>query len=215
MAQRQSEPGELDTLHMRIFAGWFLVLLLLVSRAVGQENSGADLVSLNITDQDAQSVVRFYAKLTKLNVIQGNSAPTKITVVADSPVSREKAIDMIEQALFQQNFAIVQVDSDTVEIVGSGQNPRKCGVPVLFDAKDLPGHERVVSLLYTFKYADAQSMQQLIGHSLMPPRPYTSFLAFPDINALMVTERTSNLRDMIHAMEKADVPNGKTGATGH
>jgi type II secretory pathway component GspD/PulD (secretin) len=130
---------------MRIFAGWFLVFLLLVSRAVCEENSGTDMVSLNITDQDVQSVVRFYSKLANLNVIQQNFGPAKITVVADGPVSREKAIDLIEQALFQQNFDIVQVDSDTVDIVGSGQNARKCGVPVLSDAKDLPVHERVVS----------------------------------------------------------------------
>jgi type II secretory pathway component GspD/PulD (secretin) len=194
---------------MRIFAGWFLVFLLFVSRALGQENSSTDLVSLNITEQDAQSVIRFYAKLANLNVIQERFAPTKMTVVADAPVSREKAIEMIEQALFQRNFAIVQVDSDTVEIVGPGHNARKCGVPILSDAKDLPVHERVVSFLYTFKYGDAQNMQQIIGRSLSPPRPYTSFLAIPDINALMITERTSNLRGAIERMEKEDIAAAK------
>jgi hypothetical protein len=52
-------------------------------------------------------------------------------------------------------------------------------------------------------------MQQIIGRSLMPPRSYTSFLAFPDINALMVTERTSILRDVIERMEKADTAAAK------
>jgi hypothetical protein len=52
-------------------------------------------------------------------------------------------------------------------------------------------------------------MQQMIGQSLRPVRPYTSFLAIPDINALMITERTSILRGAIERMEKEDMAAAK------
>jgi hypothetical protein len=117
---------------------------------------------------------------------------------------------LIEKTLFDRDFAIVQVDADTVEIMGPTRSARQRALPTITDPKDLPVHERVISYLFTFKYCDAQNMQQIVGRSLTPPRPYTSFLAVQGINAVWLTERSSVVRELIATMEQMDVPDAKT-----
>ena len=123
-----------------------------------------------------------------------------------SKLPPEKAIEIIERTLFANLYQITQIDSDTVEITGSGRSARSIGIPVISDAKALPTHERLVSFVFGFKYRDAQQMREFFGQYLSPPQPWTSFYAEPKSNTLLVTERTSVIRTLIDIAAKMDVP---------
>jgi hypothetical protein len=116
------------------------------------------------------------------------------------------AIDMIERSFIANGFAIIQLDPETVEIVGVGRNARSSGVPAISDPKQLPEHERLISCLFQFRRADAKAIQQLFAQYLSPPRAYTSFLLSSDAHVLWVTERTSVIRQLLVVAEKLDVP---------
>jgi general secretion pathway protein D len=195
-------------MKMEIPGKCIAIFMLLVSAGwahADQSNS----VKLEFDNADVRDVIAFYEKLTHQQAVLDNFVQGKVTVITDEPVSREKAVEMIERTLFLDNFSIVQDDPETVEIVGMGKNPRTTGVPTISDPSDLPASERVISYLLTLKYRDALTMQQVIGQYLSPPQPYTSILFPAGTNAIWITERSSVIRQILKAMEKIDIPSAK------
>jgi type II secretory pathway component GspD/PulD (secretin) len=154
-------------------------------------------------------VLNQYASLTHLKIIRDNFVQGKVSIDDVSRLPRERAIEMIERSLFANMFAIVQIDSDTVEVVGTGWNPRGIGVPVLTVPKQVPKSERVISYVFKFKYRDAREMQQVIGQYLSPPKSYTSAIVEGKSNTLLVTERTSVIRSLIDVVKRMDIPDAK------
>ena len=154
---------------------------------------------------DACDALKQYAALTHYRLIHDNFVGGKISIDV-SGQSPDKAIDTMERTLFAAGYAIIQIDSETVEIVGTGKNPRTVGVQIITDAKDIPKGERVISFL--FKPAgDVTELQQVLGQYLSPPQVYTSFLALPKAHALLITERSSVIRrlgEIIAAIDAAE-----------
>jgi type II secretory pathway component GspD/PulD (secretin) len=164
------------------------------------------LVKLEFPRADVNDVLRLYESLTAFKIIKDNFVQGKITVSVAEPVPRDKAIQIIERTLVGNGFAILQVDPDTVEILGPGRNARSHGVPTITEAKDLPNGERIVSFLFKLKHRNPETIQRVVAQYLSPPMAYTSFLIVPETNALWVTERTSVIRQLIKVIEELDTP---------
>lgn len=168
-------------------------------------------VILNFPNTDVREILPFYESLTHFKIIRDNFVQGKINISVAEPVSPEKAIEIIERTFFADGFAIIQIDPDTVEIIGVGRNARSTGIPTISDPKQLPSQERLVSYFFQFKHADPTKVQQLFAQYLSPPKTYTSFLRPAGVNALWVTERTSVVRQLLSVVEKIDVPPAQQG----
>lgn len=158
---------------------------------------------------DVCDLLEEYALLTHLKVIRDNFVQGKVSIGDVSHLPAEKAVEIIERTLFSDGFAITQIHPDTIEVTGTGKSARAIGLPVISDLKTLPTQERLVSFVFAFKYRSAQEMQQLFMQHLSPPRTWTSILAEPKSNTLLVTERTSVIRRLIEIAQKMDVPDWK------
>jgi type II secretory pathway component GspD/PulD (secretin) len=159
---------------------------------------------------DVCDVLNEYAALTHFRLIRDNFVQGRVYLDTTN-LPREKAIDSIERTLLANGYQLVQVDPETVEIVGLGRNARSVGAQLISDPKDLPRGERVVSYVFKPKFADVTELQQALGQYLSPPQMYTSFIALPKENALVLTERTSVVRRVIEIISKIDVsPTNKT-----
>jgi type II secretory pathway component GspD/PulD (secretin) len=161
---------------------------------------------LSFPNTDVNEVLSLYESLTHFKIIRDNFVQGKIMIMVAEPVPRDKAVEIIERTLFADGFAIIQIDSETVEIVGAGHNARGIGIPTISDPKQIPPGERLVSYFFQFKHADAAKVANLFAQYLSPPKSYTSFLQPAGVNALWVTERTSVIRQLLVAAEKIDVP---------
>jgi type II secretory pathway component GspD/PulD (secretin) len=164
------------------------------------------LVKLDFVLTDVNDVLRLYESLTGFKIITDNFVQGKISISVAEPVSRDKAIQIIERTLLGNGYAIFQVEPDTVEIVGAGRSARNHGVPMISDAKDLPSGERIVSYLFKLKHRDPEKIQRVFAQYLSPPMAYTSFLIVPEAKAVWVTERTSVIRQLIKLIEEVDIP---------
>lgn len=151
-------------------------------------------------------VVDQYAALTQKRIIRDNFVQGKMIIDDLTGVAKEKAIEFIERSLFSDGYTLVQIDPETIQVVGAGQNPRSIGIPVVSEAKAVPRQERVISYVFRFKHRRAVEMQQMLGQYLSPPRAYTSALAEPQGNTLLVTERTSVIRALIKIVAEMDIP---------
>jgi hypothetical protein len=181
-------------------------LLLAVTSAAAAAADQPASVKLDFPNNDVNEVLSLYESLTHFKIIRDNFVRGKIQILVNEPVTPEKSIEIIERTLFADGFAILQIDPDTVEIIGVGRNARSTGVPTITDPKQLPVRERLVSYFFQFKYANAEKILRLFAQYLSPPKTYTSFLQPPGVNALWVTERTSVIRQLLVAAEKIDVP---------
>jgi type II secretory pathway component GspD/PulD (secretin) len=163
-------------------------------------------VTLNFPQNDVGDILSLYASLTHYKIVRDSVRYGPLSLSVPGPLPPPEAIDIIEKTLFANGYSIIQVDANTVEIIGPGKNPRAEGVPTISEPSQLPTHERLVSYLFQLKHADATKLQQLFAQYLSPPKPYTSFLRLPDVNAVWVTERTSVIRELLKLVEKIDVP---------
>jgi type II secretory pathway component GspD/PulD (secretin) len=189
----------------------FVNLLIAISAAAATAADQAASVRLDFPNADVNEVLALYDSLTHFKLIRDNFVQGKITVAVTEPVTPEKAIEIIERTLFADGFAIIQIDPDTVQIVGAPRNPRHDGAPTVSDPNDLPKQERLISYFFQFRYADADKVLRTFSQYLSPPKPYTFFARPPGVNALWVTERSSVIRELITAAEKIDVPQQEAG----
>jgi type II secretory pathway component GspD/PulD (secretin) len=162
-------------------------------------------VKLDFPNNDVNEVLALYESLTRFNIVRDNKVRGKIQILAMEPVTPDKAIQMIEHTLFSNGFGIIQIDPQTVQVIGVGGFARDTAVPTLSEPGQLPKQERLVSYFFQFRHADAEKVQQAFARYLSPMRPYTIFLRPPGVNALWVTERSSVIRELITVAEKIDV----------
>ena len=163
-------------------------------------------VTLAFDNEDVRNVVQLYHQLTGFKIIQDNFVQGKVTLRIDQPVSRPEAIVLIEKTLMNNGYSLVEAEKGTVQVVGTGKNPRSLGLPIVSEPNDVPKSERIISYVFKLRHLDPTHVQQMFGQYLSPPMPYTSFLAMPESRAVMVTDRTSVIRELISLMYKLDVP---------
>ena len=158
---------------------------------------------------EVSDVIAQYGSLTHFKIIRDNFVQGKVCLDDIAKLPPEKAVEIIERTLFANGHSITQIDSDTVEITGTGKSARSIGIPVISDPKALPTHERLVSFVFRFKHREALEMHHLFGQHLSPPQTWTSSLAQVKSNTLLVTERTSVIRRLIDIAKEMDIPDWK------
>ena len=174
--------------------------------AAPQQQGSEPPVSLGFVDEDVRTLVLLYQQLTGLKIVQDNFVQGKITLRLEQPVSRAEAVALIEKTLMNNGYSLVEAEKGTVQIAGAGRNARSLGLPIISEPNEVPKSERIISYFFKLRHLDPTRVQQMFGQYLSPPQPYTSFLAMPDARGVLVTERTSVIRELITLMYKLDVP---------
>ncbi|MGI8437411.1 MAG: hypothetical protein ACR2NX_10990, partial [Chthoniobacterales bacterium] len=146
-----------------------------------------DMVTLQYPNSDVVDVLRLYETLTGLKLIMDNFVQGKVSIFIPKPVPREEAIKIIEINLLLNKYSLVPAGDGLVKVIGTGQNPRTAGVPIISDESMIPDGDHVISFLFKLRYADPTELQQVLGQYLSPPQAYTSFLALPKSSSILVT----------------------------
>ncbi|MFL6584323.1 MAG: secretin N-terminal domain-containing protein, partial [Chthoniobacterales bacterium] len=164
-----------------------------------------DMVTLQYPNSDVQDVLHLYETLTGRRLVMDNFVQGKVNIFISKPMPRDEAVKIIEMNLLMNGFSLIPAEGDIVKVIGSSQNPRTTGVPILSDASEIPPGDHVISFLFKLRYADPTELQQVLGQYLSPPKSYTSFLALPKAGAILVTENSSVMRTLAQIIEQIDV----------
>ncbi|MEP6822293.1 MAG: secretin N-terminal domain-containing protein [Chthoniobacterales bacterium] len=165
-----------------------------------------DMVTLQYPNSDVVDVLRLYETLTGKKLIMDNFVQGKVNIFIAKPVPREEAIKIIEINLLLNKYSLVPAGGDLVKVIGTGQNPRGAGVPIISDEDMIPIGDHVISFLFKLRFADPTELQQVLGQYLSPPQPYTSFLALPKSSSILVTENSSVIRSLVNIINQVDIP---------
>jgi general secretion pathway protein D len=176
----------------------------------GGEASTFSAVNNNITTilQDSQ-------ELTGKTVIEdsnlsANAVP--ITILVPNPVPREQLVRLIEAALLLNNYAFVPGPSEnTVKVINlnTGKNPRSEGVRLYTTPDSLPEGEQIVSYYMPLSYISAQEALAVFQTHVLP-RAYTAFVPVNSAQAVVITENTSVIKELIALKQLIDVPPAAT-----
>ena len=122
-------------------------------------------------------------------------------------VSKEKFLQLVESTLLLNNIAIVAIDDHTAKVVNiaSNKNPRSEGVKLYADADALPKDDEVVSYYMPLTYISPQEAVPIFTNQA-PVHTYGAYIPAPTAQAVIITENTGVVRELIALKELIDIP---------
>jgi general secretion pathway protein D len=179
--------------------------------------SGADdtLSSFQAINASIDTVLMQYEQLTgkvliKDSNLSANALP--ITISVPQPVPKSELVRLIEASLLLNNIVLVPAqEPNTVKVINinTGKNPRSEGVRLFTGADSIPEGEQVISYYMPFKYISASEALTVFQTHILP-RAYTSFVPINSAQALLITESTTVIRQLVALQQLIDLPPAKT-----
>ena len=164
--------------------------------------------SLNFQKSPPNNLVDLYEQLSGKHVIRDANLDGFPPVSMNATgLSKPKTIDMIKATLLLNNISIVKLDENTEKVItiGTTKNPKSEGVPVYANAVDLPAADQLVSYYMPLDYI-SQAEAATIFQSVAPFHQYGSYTPAPSAQAVILTENTSVIRQLITLKELIDAP---------
>jgi general secretion pathway protein D len=179
--------------------------------------SGPDdtLSSFQAINASIDTILMQYEQLTgkvliKDSNLSANALP--ITISVPQPVPKSELVRLIEASLLLNNIVLVPAqEPNTVKVINinTGKNPRSEGVRLFTGAESIPEGEQVISYYMPFKYISASEALTVFQTHILP-RAYTSFVPINSAQALLITESTTVIRQLVALQQLIDLPPAKT-----
>ncbi|HWC16409.1 MAG TPA: secretin N-terminal domain-containing protein, partial [Terriglobales bacterium] len=199
-----------------------LTLLLAVSLTHAQDPNAAgsptatdeSMSSYQAINASVDTILQQYEQLTGRVIIKdsnltANAVP--VTISVPQPVPKSELVRLIEASLLLNNFALIpSQEPNTVKVINinAGKNPRSEGVKLFTGPESIPEGEQIISYYMPFKYISANEALTVFQTHILP-RAYTSFVPINSAQALLITETTSVIRQLISLQELIDAPPAK------
>src|SRR6201997_2174411 len=173
------------------------------------------LSSFQAINATIDTVLMQYEQLTgkvliKDSNLAANTLP--ITISVPHPVPKSELIRLIEASLLLNNIVLVpSQEPNTVKVINinTGKNPRSEGVRLYTGPESIPDGEQVISYYMPFQFISASEALTVFQTHILP-RAYTSFVPINSAQALLITESTTVIRQLVALQQLIDVPPAKT-----
>jgi len=162
----------------------------------------------NYQNTSVNSLLDIYEQLSGKHLIRDvNLNGLPLVSLNASGLSKAEMLKLIEATLLLNGVSMVPLDEKTVKIISvvQNKNPRSEGVKLYANAVDLPVNDEVVSYYMPFDYISSQEAGAIFAQSA-PPHNYGAYVVAPSAQALIVTENSSVIRQLIALKELIDVP---------
>lgn len=178
-------------------------------------SSTEELVSYEASNAPITAVLQEYEKLTGKTLIEdsnlmANAVP--LTISLPQPVKKSQLIRLIEAALLLNNYALIPGPGEnTMKVINlsTGKNARSEGVRLYTSPEDLPTGEEIVSYYMPLNHISANEALTVFNTHILP-RAYTSFVPINSAQAVVITETTNVIRQLIALKDLIDVPPAAT-----
>jgi general secretion pathway protein D len=176
---------------------------------------GEEMVSYEASNAPITAVLAEYERLTGKTLIEdsnlmANAVP--LTISLPQPVKKSQLIRLIEAALLLNNYALIPGPGEnTMKVINlsTGKNARSEGVRLYTSPEDMPVGEEIVSYYMPLNHISANEALTVFNTHILP-RAYTSFVPINSAQAVVITETTNVIRQLIALKELIDVPPAAT-----
>jgi len=175
------------------------------------------LSSFQAINASIDTILMQYEQLTgkvliKDSNLAANALP--ITISVPQPVPKGELVRLIEASLLLNNIVLVPAqEPNSVKVINinTGKNPRSEGVRLFTGPESIPEGEQVISYYMPFKYISATEALTVFQTHILP-RAYTSFVPINSAQALLITESTTVIRQLVALQQLIDIPPARTVA---
>ena len=160
---------------------------------------------------DVKEVLRLYEQLTGRRLVYDNQTIGVVPIVINEKVPRAEAIKIMEMALHMNGFSLIETETKNIwKVFGQGKNARGGAVPLFTEPDMLPDNEQFVSLLLKLRFADPLELSQTLQQAFpAPPQVPQSIVPLQKSQALLITENTPILRQIVRIVRELDFPSAE------
>lgn len=176
-----------------------LSLCILSSSTLAEEASSPmnAEVKINMQEANIRSFIEWIAKATGKNFIIDPRVTGKVTVISNDSMSPDEAYRVFLSVLQVHGFSAIESES-AVKVIPDA-NAKQSGVP-LVDDDQLNDDQQVVRVIRS-EHVPATQLVNI----LRPMVPQVGHLAaYPDSNALIISDRASNINQLLKLIAEID-----------
>jgi len=159
-----------------------------------------DPVTLNFVNADIEAVVKAVAEITGRNFIVDPKVKGTINIISARPVARSLVYPTLLSALRLQGYAAVESDG-VVKIVPEADAKQQGGTVARGGLS--AGGDQLVTQVVTLKYESAAQLVNVLRPLIAPNN---TIAAFPNGNALVITDYADNLKRIDRIIASLDQP---------
>jgi general secretion pathway protein D len=157
-------------------------------------------ITVNFVDADIQSVLKTVGQHTGKNFILDPRVQGKVNIVSDKPVSKDMLYQILLSALRVQGYAAVE-DGQFVKIVPEAEAKTSAGPTG--DVATRTSGDRIVTQVFMLQNESAVQLVPV----LRPLVTANNFIAaYPNNNAIVITDYASNVARIQRIIESIDRP---------
>lgn len=175
-------------------ASCLAALLVMSSYALAQP------VTLNLKDADIAAVISTVSDITGKNFIVDQRVKGKVTIISARPMSKEEVYQVFLSLLEVNGFAAVP-SGKVIKIIPD-VNAKQSSTPVATDERPGKGDEVVTRVIHVKNISATQLVPVL--RPLSPQQGH--MVAYPGTNALIISDRASNIERLAEIIERIDQP---------
>lgn len=193
MAFNNKNHGSIKTLRL-LQASCLAALLTASPYTVAQP------VTLNLKDADIAAVIATVSDITGKNFIVDQRVKGKVTIISARPMSKEEVYQVFLSLLEVNGFAAVP-SGKVIKIIPD-VNAKQSSTPVATDRQPGRGDEVVTRVIHVKNISATQLVPVL--RPLSPQQGH--MVAYPGTNALIISDRASNIERLAEIIERIDQP---------
>lgn len=160
----------------------------------------AQPVTLNLKDADISAVIATVSDITGKNFIVDQRVKGKVTIISARPMSKEEVYQVFLSLLEVNGFAAVP-SGNVIKIIPD-VNAKQTSTPVATDDQPGKGDEVVTRVIHVKNISATQLVPVL--RPLSPQQGH--MVAYPGTNALIISDRASNIERLVEIIERIDQP---------
>ena len=170
--------------------------------------AGDKINEANIT---ALAAAQIYEENSGKRVIMSNAvAQSEVSFTMSGPLTRRDIAKLLKLTLLGEGLAMIPIpdEPDIVRLVPSGPITSVSGVPkdVFLDEYSLPVDDQIVTYRMSLRYLKPDEAVRYIQAAMGQLSASGNITAVPNASALIITENSSLIRQMIKVKNIIDVP---------
>ena len=159
-------------------------------------------VTLNFVNAEIDAVVKAVAEITGRNFVVDPRVKGTINIISSRPVPRSLVYPTLLSALRLQGYAAVEGDG-VVKIVPEADAKQQGGAVTIGPV--MAGGDRLVTQVVTLKYESAVALVNVLRPLITPNN---TIAAYPNGNALVITDYADNVKRLDRIIASLDQPPG-------
>jgi general secretion pathway protein D len=180
----------------------FVVAAAMASAVAPQGKEADEPVTLNFVNADIDAVVKAVGEITGRNFVVDPRVKGTVNIISARPVPRSLVYPTLLSALRLQGFTAIE-GAGVTKIVPEADAKQQGGA--VSSGPVTAGGDRLVTQVVTLKYESAAQLVNVLRPLITPNN---TIAAYPNGNALVITDYADNLKRLDRIIASLDQPTG-------